>query len=59
MVKTVLYWGGRLKYKKHSKNNSTTTLTFSMPKKNRSKEDISKLTRFEEVEKMAILQGLQ
>ena len=33
MVKTDLCWGGRLKYKKHSKNNNTTTLTFSMPKK--------------------------
>ena len=59
MAKTDLYWGRRSKYKKHSKNNSTTTLTFSMPKKNRSKKDISKLTRFEDVEKMVILQGLQ
>ena len=35
MVKTDLYWGGRLEYKKHSKNSSTTTLNFSYAEKKR------------------------
>ena len=56
MVKTDLCWDRRLKYRKKSKNNSTTRFTLNFyAKKNAQKKDISKLTRFEEVEKLAIL----
>ena len=57
MVKTDLYWGGRLEYKKQSKNNSTTTLNFFYAKKN-AKKRYFKIDAIWRSGKMAILQGL-